>query len=205
VIINGIKNDRKHEGEVEFVDTKAFNDSTNDTSVIHSVIQEHRAILGPANPTDKTSELKKDKERYYRLILRYFVFLDRELERNAEMKVSEEKKEDWERRKAVLMGKRFNVVPICSIKSHFVNIDSDVFYGIMKEISPVFTVSRDDFTGENRATYLKNIFNFKRLKVRSQKVFTALIETDGVTLYVHYRRSKVDRPIVPFASPSAKH
>jgi len=92
VIINGIKNDRKHEGEVEFVDTKAFNDSTNVTSVIHSVIQEHRAILGPANPTDKTSELKKDKERYYRLILRYFVFLDRELERNAEMKVSEEKK-----------------------------------------------------------------------------------------------------------------
>jgi hypothetical protein len=37
------------------------------------------------------SELKKDKERYYRLILRYFVFLDCELERKAEMKLSEEK------------------------------------------------------------------------------------------------------------------
>jgi len=36
------------------------------------------------------SELKKDKERYYRLVLRYFVFLDRELEREAEMKLSEE-------------------------------------------------------------------------------------------------------------------
>jgi len=44
-----------------------------------------------ANPTDKISELKKDKERYYRLILRYFVFLDCELERKAEMKLSEEK------------------------------------------------------------------------------------------------------------------
>jgi hypothetical protein len=32
-----------------------------------------------------------------------------------------------------------------------------------------------------------------------------MIETDGVALCVHYRRLKVDRPIVPFASPSAKH
>jgi hypothetical protein len=46
-------------------------------------MQEHRAILGLANPTDKISELKKDKGRYYRLVLRYFVFLDRELECNA--------------------------------------------------------------------------------------------------------------------------
>jgi len=35
--------------------------------------------------------LKKDKERYYRLVLRYFVFLDRELKRKAEMKLSGEK------------------------------------------------------------------------------------------------------------------
>jgi len=71
-----------------------------------------------ANPTDKISELKKDKERYYRLVLRYFVFLDRELGRKAEMKLSEEKNEEWERRNAVLMGKRFDVVPMCKIKSH---------------------------------------------------------------------------------------
>jgi len=37
------------------------------------------------------SELKKDKERYYRLILRYFVFLDCELERKAEIKLRGEK------------------------------------------------------------------------------------------------------------------
>jgi hypothetical protein len=57
--------------------------------------QEHRAVLGLANPTDKISELKKDKERYYRLLLRYFVFLDRELEHKAEMKLSEETNEEW--------------------------------------------------------------------------------------------------------------
>jgi len=80
-IINGITNDRKYEDEVEFVDRKASKESTNEASAIRAVLQEHRPLLGLANPTDKISELKKDKERYYRLVLRYFVFLDRELER----------------------------------------------------------------------------------------------------------------------------
>jgi len=92
------------------------------------------------------------------------------------------------------MGKRFKVVPLCNIKSHFGTIDSGVLYGIMREISPEFNVSREDFTGENRETYSKkNIFNFKRLKVSRQKVFTGMIETDGVTLCVHYRRLKKRR------------
>ena len=55
--------------------------------MIRAATQEHRAVLGLANPAAKISELKKDKERYYRLALRYFVFLDQELERKAEMKV----------------------------------------------------------------------------------------------------------------------
>ena len=58
-IINGITNDRKYEDEVEFVDKKAPNESTNEASVIRAVIQERRAILGLANPTDKIPELKK--------------------------------------------------------------------------------------------------------------------------------------------------
>jgi len=93
-MINGITKDRKHEDEVEFVDKKASNACTNYASVIRAVIQEHRAVLGLAYPTDMMSELKEDKERYYRLILRYFVFLDCELERKAEMKLSEETNEE---------------------------------------------------------------------------------------------------------------
>jgi hypothetical protein len=171
-IINGITNDRKHEDQIEFVGEKTSRRSTNEASIIRAVIREHRAVLGLANPTDKISELKKHKERYYCLVLRYFVFLDRELERKAEMKLSEETNEEWERRKAVLMGKRFNVVPLCNIKSHFVTIDSGVLPGIMKEISPEFSVSRGEFSGENRETYWGNIFDFKRLKISKQKVFT---------------------------------
>jgi len=73
-IINGITNDRKHEDEIEFVDRMASNEITNEASVIRAAIREHRAVLGLVNPTEKVSQLKKDKERYDRLVLRYFVF-----------------------------------------------------------------------------------------------------------------------------------
>jgi hypothetical protein len=150
--------------------------------------------------------LKKDKERYYRLVPRYVVFLDRELERKAEVELGKENNEEWERRNAVLMGKRFNVVPMCKIKSHFMTIDFGVLYGIMKEISPEFNVSREELSGENRDTYSKkNIFYFKRLKVSKQKVFAGLIEIDGVVMCVHYRRLEKDRPVPHSAAPSTKH
>jgi hypothetical protein len=90
-IINGVTNDRKREDEVEFVDKKTSRRSTNEASGIRAVTEEHRAVLGLVHPTDKISELKKDKERYYRLVLRYFVFLDRELEHKVEMKLNGEK------------------------------------------------------------------------------------------------------------------
>jgi hypothetical protein len=203
-IINGIMKDRKREDEVEFVEKKASNESTNEASVIRAVIQEHRAVLGLVNPAEKVSELKKDKERYCLLILRYFVFLDRELERKAEMKLSEENNEEWERRKAFLMGRRFNLVPMCNIKSHFVTVDSRILYGIMKGISAEFNVSREEFSGENRETSWKSLFDFKRLKASKQKVLTGLIETDGVALCIHYRRLKRDRPVLPSAAPATK-
>jgi len=204
-IINGIMKDRKREDEVEFVDKTTSKVSTNEASTIRAVIQEDRAGLGLVNPTDKILALKKEKERYYRLVLRYFVFLDRDIERKAEVMLSEETNEEWERRKAFLMGKRFNVVPLGNIKSHFVTIDSRILHGVMREISPEFDFSREDFTGENRETYWVSIFDFKRLKVSKKKVFIGLIETDGVALCIRYWRLKKDRPVPPLAALVTKH
>ena len=99
-----------------------------------------------------------------------------------------------------LMGKRFIVVPMCNIKSHFVTIDSRILHGIMKEICPEFDVSKDEFSGENRETYWKIIFSFKRLRVSKQKLFTGMIKTDGVALCVLYRRLEKDRPVPPSAN-----
>jgi len=131
------------------------------------------------------------------------VFLDRELERKAERQLSGENEALLERI-AARMGKCFNVVPRCEIKSHFMPIDSRVLYSIMRETCPEFNVRMTEFTGENRETCWKNIFDFKRLKVSKQNVFTGMSETDGVAMCVHYRRLKTDRPFPTSASPVAK-
>jgi len=203
-IINGITNDRKREDDVEFVDKKASNQSTNKVSVIRADIQEHRAVMGLPNPTDKISELKKIREDT--IASSYVISCFWTENSNARQKWSwVGKTEDWDRRKAFLMGKRFYIVPMCTIKSHFVSIDSAVLHGIMKEISPEFDVSREEFYGENRETFWKNIFDFKRLRVSKQKVLTGMIDTDGVALCVHYRRLKRDRPVPPSAAPVTNH
>jgi hypothetical protein len=43
-------------------------------------------------------------------------------------------------------------------------MDSRILYGIMREISPEFNDNKEEFSGENRETYWKNIFDFKHLK-----------------------------------------
>ena len=75
----------------------------------------------------------------------------------------------------------------------------------MKEICPEFDERKTEFTAENRETYLKGILSLKRLKVSKKKKFTGMIETDGVSICVHDRRLKVDRPVLPSASPVTKH
>jgi hypothetical protein len=86
-----------------------------------------------------------------------------------------------------------------------VTIDFAAHDGIMREISSEFNVSREEFTGENRESFCRYIFDFKRRKMSKKKVFTWMIGSDGVYMYGHYRRLKADRPIVSTASSSARH
>jgi hypothetical protein len=134
------------------------------------------------------------------------VFLNREIERKAEKELDRRRIQESERRQAAILEKRFNFVPICEIKSRIVSINSRVLHGIMKEISPELDVSREAFNGENRETYWKSVFDFKRLKQSKKTVFMGMIETDGVTINGHSRRFKeADRPGQSSISLSAMH
>ena len=147
-IINGITNDSKNEQEIEFVDKKTSHRRMNEASVNRTTIKEHRAALGLVNPIENVSDMEKDKKSCS-LILRYAVFLNREHERKAVMEPDVEHNEESEKWKAALPEKRFNVVPICNIQSHFVAIDSSVLHDIMKRISTEFDIRREEFIGEN--------------------------------------------------------
>jgi hypothetical protein len=204
-IINGVRNDSKNEQEIEFLDEKTSHRRTNEASAIRTAIQEHRPVSELVNPAGNVSGMEKEKQRCYPLILRYFVCLDRELDPKANMELGVEQNVESEKRKGILTGKRFSVVALCITKFHFVTIDSRVLNGIMKEVCLEFDVRKIEFTSENRETYWKNIFNFKRLNTCKQKVFTGIIETDGVAMCVHSRRLKADRPVPSSTAPLAKH
>jgi hypothetical protein len=103
------------------------------------------------------------------------------------------------------MGKYFRVVPLCSIKSQFVAIDSRILYRIMKEIRSEFDVWKIEFAAESRETHLKNISSISNVSKRASKRYTGMIETDGVAIGVHYRRLKVDRRVQSSSPPSVRH
>jgi hypothetical protein len=90
-IINGITKNCRNKQEIEFVNKKASARRKNEASVIRAAFQEHRAVSGLVNPTEQGSDMIKDEERCYHLVLRYFVFLNRELERKAEKEACREK------------------------------------------------------------------------------------------------------------------
>jgi len=97
--------------------------------------------------------IKNDEERFYSLILPYFMFLDRELDRNSVMELSVGKMTSGSTDMEVVLQRRFNGICFCEYKSLFVNIDGIVLYTFTIEICPELDVGNKGVTGEGRDTY----------------------------------------------------
>jgi peptide methionine sulfoxide reductase MsrB len=108
--------------------------------------------------------MKKDVKRCYSPILRYFVLLNRELERKAEMELGVRKHAGSYKRAAAHLGMRLNFVTICNHKSHFVAINSRALYGMIREIHTEFDVRKIEFTSENQDSHWKHTFDIERRK-----------------------------------------
>lgn len=79
--------------------------------------------------------------------------------------------------------RKFTIAPICKIKSHFISIDTKVFYGIVKNS---FNIPETNFKAfeESKKEYWNEVFNLGRLK--QNQLFTGTIQTDGVSVCIHY-------------------
>jgi len=204
VIIRGITNDRQHEQEIEFFHKKTSRKRKNEAYVIRAAIIEHRAVLGLVNPQEKISDRKKDEERCYPLILRNFVFFDRELERKADMELSRGKCAVGETQgcgsgeapqyRSIMLRQ----VTRCDYRLH------NPLYHHEGDQSRVQCM-QGEVHPRRREIYRMNIFDFKRLNTSKKKLFTGMIECDGVAVCGDYRRLKADRPVPSSASPLAKH
>ena len=81
--------------------------------------------------------------------------------------------------------KRFNIAPVSRIKRHFVTVDTNILYNLMRNVNLLdkkckigdFKVLKDE--------HFRSIFNFKNLKYEH---FSYLIETDGVSICFHFRK-----------------
>ena len=144
-----------------------FRDS-GETDEMLNIVKIHRQILGLGDKEEITDKWLKNKTSQLNII-RYFVFINRERKRRN--------------------LKLLNIVPISTIKSHFITIDTKVFYGIMRSME-LFKGSEIEFRTLAIEQWT-SVFDIDKLRGKN-KTFTGTIETDGVLLCTHFMRPKND-------------
>jgi hypothetical protein len=87
----------------------------------------------------------------------------------------------------ITSGKKFNIVPLSTIKNHYITIDNLVLHGILKD-TKVVSCSFEDFK-TIRDDLWKSVFDFDKL-ANKKLSFTFNIETDGLAASVHFQQPK---------------
>lgn len=124
----------------------------------------HREILGLKGTTSITDYWCKT---HLFETLKYFVFVNRFYEENK--------------------LPCFNLTPVFSIKRHFITIDTDVFYGILRDVGAI--ECKAAVFRELAMHHYQSVFNIHKLQ-GSRCTFTRTLQTDGVSLVVHFTRPK---------------
>jgi hypothetical protein len=86
-------------------------------------------------------------------------------------------------------AKKFTLAPLHRIGRHFLTIDTEILYYLMKD-AKLFdeSISKENFR-KDRDTYYRHIFKYQKLCRRGE--FTYTIQTDGVSVCFHFRKEKV--------------
>ena len=86
-------------------------------------------------------------------------------------------------------AKVFAVVPQFAIRSHFIKLDTDAMYGLLKA-EQLYRGNLDDFKAV-AVTQFESVLKLDGLVAKQQGwKFSRMVETDGVALCVHFKRFK---------------
>jgi hypothetical protein len=130
---------------------------------VWNALQEHRRILSVETVTKEWIEHKDN----YPTLLRYNVLLNRYYqEQNLPT---------------------FNIIPVCTVKSHFITIDSTSLHGVMKDAGLVDCGEKEFLSLKDE--HWKSFLQLDRLRGALSE-FTGTIETDGVALCTHFQKPK---------------
>lgn len=90
--------------------------------------------------------------------------------------------------------KKFSIVPISSIRSKFITIDTSVLYGIMKELGMVGAKTNQATFESLKDAQWRSVFRLDKHEKRLRnKEFTNTVNTDGISLCVHFRQRKSEK------------
>lgn len=129
-------------------------------------IQKQRYILG--NPELLT---KVYLEKHMKEVVTYYYYISKYIEEFSD-------------------SKKFTLAPICNIKTHFIKIDTRILYFLMRS-NGLFDSNWKNFQ-PFRDIHWDTIFNIKESR---RPYFTHLIETDGISIHIHFRKVKENRNI----------
>ena len=150
--------------------------------VVNFEIIEHRHILGLESGNSISKAWLKSTSSISK-ILRYFVHLNRF--------------------KATHDLPTFNIVPISKMRAHFITIDTSTLFGIMKDVQLIDEkINMAAFTSlqmEQWSSFIK----FQKVQGKNN-MFTGTIQTDGVSVCVHFTRPLNVNDAFREYNPSAK-
>ncbi|PNH01468.1 hypothetical protein TSOC_012642, partial [Tetrabaena socialis] len=142
-------------------------------------IRECRRILGFTDDTEELTERWMDKPANLPRILAFFVHVNRLLDHRGEL-------EDDPLNRGPTC---FALLPICKIKRHFVTLDTHSIHGVARDAEIVGPeCSSKAFLEHGEAHWASMVNHSKHLPQGGR--FTGTIETDGVSVCIHYMRPK---------------
>lgn len=142
------------------------------TDNLQSVVNDQRHILGLEDGTRISKSMLKN-QTFHKNVLRQWVFFNRFYEIHG--------------------FKLFGIVPIARVKSTFISIDREGLYGICCDCGLLNDCTRNEFLDGLTPKYWKKLFNMDKIiktTKHSEKVFTEVIDTDGVSMCVHFKAPK---------------
>lgn len=93
----------------------------------------------------------------------------------------------------------FSIAPVVSIRQIFASFDTSSLYFLFKALGLGDNITKKSFA-ENAAAHWRSVFDIDRLSAHE---FTGIIDTDGVSVCIHFRVPKA-RAEVPLPAPDTK-
>jgi len=119
------------------------------------------------------------KNNFLTILRLYAYILDRCENVNREIEESEKKGS----KKKYKYVKLFNLIPMNTIKAHYITVDNDVFEGLYKDVIG----KMDKNWQQQKDEYWSKLLRIRRLEGR-QNTFSHTLTTDGISVDFHYKK-----------------